>query len=434
MATGANDNVFSTSTPQSTANNNQLSTSAYDQAGNVINDGLNQYVYDPEGRVCAIVNATTGAYQYVYDAEGRRVAKGQFKTGTTPPSGGATCAAPTSALITPTALYLLDQDGKQITELNGSGVWQHSNTWSGARIEATYASSLSGVWFHFTDPLGTRRVMADWTGKSQQTCQSLPFGSRETCTESPTEQLFTGKERDAESGNDYFGARYYASSMGRFMSPDWSAVISPVPYAHLEDPQSLNLYAYVRNNPLSHTDPDGHDCTVDGEKHGSWWCFGHALGFRQTKAEQVKDARFYENQYWTERGVAPKDRPQLNNDQVLNAYHNGAFAKPDNAYEQMEAGLIGGVAMYRGGSSLFARAMDVKIDPETGLLKTSRGISLSTDPNGLARFGGAHEIESIPEELEIKQVGQNPNHYELTPKQPMTMEQYQNLLNQVKFK
>ena len=33
----------------------------------------------------------------------------------------------------------------------------------------------------------------------------------------------TGKERDTESGNDYFGARYYASSMGRFMSPDWSA-------------------------------------------------------------------------------------------------------------------------------------------------------------------------------------------------------------------
>ena len=33
---------------------------------------------------------------------------------------------------------------------------------------------------------------------------------------------FTGKERDTESGNDYFGARYYSSSMGRFMSPDWS--------------------------------------------------------------------------------------------------------------------------------------------------------------------------------------------------------------------
>src|SRR5271170_4338227 len=53
-----------------------------------------------------------------------------------------------------------------------------------------------------------------------------------------------GKERDSESGNDYFGARYYASTMGRFMSPDWSDDPSPVPWADLENPQSLNLYAY----------------------------------------------------------------------------------------------------------------------------------------------------------------------------------------------
>ena len=68
----------------------------------------------------------------------------------------------------------------------------------------------------------------------------------------------TGKERDTESGNDYFGARYYASSMGRFMSPDWSVKVEPVPYAKLDNPQSLNLYAYVLNNPLSRVDPDGH--------------------------------------------------------------------------------------------------------------------------------------------------------------------------------
>jgi RHS repeat-associated protein len=69
---------------------------------------------------------------------------------------------------------------------------------------------------------------------------------------------FTGKERDAESGNDYFEARYYSSTMGRFMSPDWSAQVEPVPYAKLADPQSLNLYSYVENNPLTRFDPDGH--------------------------------------------------------------------------------------------------------------------------------------------------------------------------------
>jgi|GEM_PF-5858584 RHS repeat-associated protein len=69
---------------------------------------------------------------------------------------------------------------------------------------------------------------------------------------------FTGKERDSESGNDYFGARYYASTMGRFLSPDWSDEPDPVPYPDLDNPQSLNLYTYAGNNPLIHIDADGH--------------------------------------------------------------------------------------------------------------------------------------------------------------------------------
>ena len=78
----------------------------------------------------------------------------------------------------------------------------------------------------------------------------------------------TGKERDTESGNDYFGARYYASSMGRFMSPDWSAKEEPVPYAKLDDPQTLNLYSYVQNNPLTRADADGHVAGVDDAAEG----------------------------------------------------------------------------------------------------------------------------------------------------------------------
>ena len=73
-----------------------------------------------------------------------------------------------------------------------------------------------------------------------------------------TEQHFTGKMRDAETGDDDFGARYYSSMMGRFLSPDWSAKIEPVPYVKLDDPQSLNLYSYVEDNPIGSTDPTGH--------------------------------------------------------------------------------------------------------------------------------------------------------------------------------
>jgi RHS repeat-associated protein len=65
---------------------------------------------------------------------------------------------------------------------------------------------------------------------------------------------FTGKERDSESGLDNFGFRYYGSSMGRFSSPD-----DPFVGWDQSDPQTLNLYGYVRNNPLGAVDDDGHD-------------------------------------------------------------------------------------------------------------------------------------------------------------------------------
>ena len=69
---------------------------------------------------------------------------------------------------------------------------------------------------------------------------------------------FTGKERDQELGLDYFGARYHGSAVGRFTSPDWSAKPVAIPYAKLENPQSLNIYAYMLDNPLRGVDPDGH--------------------------------------------------------------------------------------------------------------------------------------------------------------------------------
>jgi RHS repeat-associated protein len=63
---------------------------------------------------------------------------------------------------------------------------------------------------------------------------------------------FTGKERDAETGLDYFGARYLSGVQGRFVSAD-----APFVDQHVEDSQSWNLYSYVRNNPLRYTDPTG---------------------------------------------------------------------------------------------------------------------------------------------------------------------------------
>ena len=256
---------------------------AYDAAGDVTSDNTNTYLYDAEGRICAVrsepVPGTWTMTGYLYigvpvdrssstgrDADGTRVAKGTITNWS--------CDPATSGFST-TNDFILGPGGEQVTEMtmNGSGstlVWEHTNVWAGGKIIATYSQDNTGsqtqaslLHFYFDDPLGSRRVQTDFAGVVEKTCQSLPFGDGETCLATPTEHLYTGKERDQESGNDYFGARYYSSAMGRFMSPDWAAKEEPVPYANMDDPQSLNLYAYVQNNPLNTVDPQGHQGCKD---------------------------------------------------------------------------------------------------------------------------------------------------------------------------
>ena len=216
----------------------------------------NTYTYGGEGRICAVKSLSTGLITgYLYDAEGVRVIKGSLGTAVCPNSAASFAAV--------TAQYLLGPGGEQVTGLSGAGSWVHTNVWAAGKLDATY--DTNGLHFHFSDPLGTRRVQVAGGGASpgciENSFQSLPYGNGLTAYpgcesgDDATEHHFTGKERDSESGNDYFGARYYASTMGRFLSPD-----KPVDQ-HPEDPQSWNLYSYVRNNPLISIDQDGnYDC------------------------------------------------------------------------------------------------------------------------------------------------------------------------------
>ena len=66
---------------------------------------------------------------------------------------------------------------------------------------------------------------------------------------------FTSKERDAETGLDYFGARYFSSAQGRFTSADPKQFNAKF----LSNPQKWNKYSYTLNNPLALVDPDGRE-------------------------------------------------------------------------------------------------------------------------------------------------------------------------------
>jgi RHS repeat-associated protein len=247
------------------------STLGYDAAGDVTSDSQtgNQYLYDAEGRICAFETPGVGGeimVGYLYDADGNRVAKGTIT---------AMNCDPASNGFTLTESYVLGPSGEELTQLGANGVWQRTNVFAAGRQLATYdmaptggqPSSAPALHFQIVDGLGTRRMQTNDAGQPETDVQSLPYGDALATATDPlapataddaTPLHFTGKERDTESGNDYFGARYYASSMGRWLSPDPTQLW----YADQTNPQSMNLYGYGWNNPHRYIDKNGNEVVL----------------------------------------------------------------------------------------------------------------------------------------------------------------------------
>jgi len=122
-------------------------------------------------------------------------------------------------------------------------------------------------------PFGENINLPDSTGNSNAVFANRNLvASYNAGTVGPLQ--FTGKERDAETGLDYFGFRYFSSAQGRWTSPDRVFADQNTP-----DPQSWNMYTYVRNNPLRFVDRDGRQCVAGMDPKNGNPCFsatGHA--------------------------------------------------------------------------------------------------------------------------------------------------------------
>lgn len=218
--------------------NNHISAFSYDAAGNATGETGFTYVWDAESQL-----KSAGGVNYAYDGDGRRVAKVGSK------------------------LYWYGSGSEILAETDAAGNTQNEYVFFGGKRVALLPAGGTAQ-YYVEDSLGSSRVITSNTGVVCYDGDFYPFGGERAVTSTCTQNnyKFEGKERDAETstlpgnanGNDEFGARYYSNRFGRWLSADWSNVPVPVPYANLANPQTLNLYSMVADDPESFADLDGH--------------------------------------------------------------------------------------------------------------------------------------------------------------------------------
>jgi RHS repeat-associated protein len=204
---------------------------SYDLSGNVTADGSFSYTWNAESEM-----KTAAGVTYAYDGLGNRVSKSNGK------------------------LYWYGMGSSVLDESDLSGnITNEYVYFGGQRIARRDASG--NVYYYVEDMLGTSRALTTSSGTVCYDADFYPFGGERTplVNTCPQNFKFNGKERDPETGLDDFGARYFSSSFGRWLSPDWSAIPAPVPYANLTNPQTLNLYQFVGDSPETFSDLDGHE-------------------------------------------------------------------------------------------------------------------------------------------------------------------------------
>jgi RHS repeat-associated protein len=157
--------------------------------------------------------------------------------------------------------YYAGNGGISLAEYTESGssvipIWSKSYVYLGARLLSALTPNGSGgefVQYHHADRLGTRLVTnaQDTTYFEQVT---LPFGTALNAESTGfTNRRFTSYDRSSVTGLDYAINRHYDPQQGRFTQVDPIGMSA----SSLVDPQSLNMYSYVGNDPVNHIDPEG---------------------------------------------------------------------------------------------------------------------------------------------------------------------------------
>jgi RHS repeat-associated protein len=227
--------------------NNQISSFSYDTSGNILNDTHNSYTWNAESEI-----KTAAGVTYTYDGDGNRLQKSSGK------------------------IYWYGAGTEVLDESDSSGNITDEYVYFGGKRVAHRVVSGNSIYYYGEDFLGTSRQIFTSTSALCYDADFYPFGGERPYTDTcPPTYKFEGKERDSETENDHFPAREYSSRFGRWMRPD------PLPWIDwqhgnkedqekfedfLLNPQNLNMYTFVDNDPMSKTDPTGMQGCQAGDK------------------------------------------------------------------------------------------------------------------------------------------------------------------------
>ena len=185
--------------------------------------------YDVEGRLITVTNGTTVTV-FTYDGDGKRVKQ----------------------TVAPTTTVFIGNYG----EIAISGTQRLTTTYYYANGQRVAMRTAAGVTYVHSDHLRSTSVTS---GVQSGDIKYFPYGATRSGAVGTTYK-FTGQRLDDSTGLYFYNARYYDQAIGRFIQPD---TVVPEP----GNPQALNRYTYVRNNPLRYVDPTG------------YWTFGLGVGF-----------------------------------------------------------------------------------------------------------------------------------------------------------
>ena len=206
---------------------------SYDDNGNLVSNSTWTHSWDYKDRLLSSTNGTD-TVEYAYDEGGNRVTKENTTSG---------------KMTVYVSKYHDIEDSTPKNHIYAGEMKIATET----EVDDGQGGTTKITVFHHEDHLTGSNVDTDDGGHLLELSDYFPFGDlrlEERAGAYENDYEFTGKELDEDTGLYYYEARYYDSAIGRFVSLDpW--------FGDVSDPQSLNKYSYVRNNPMNYVDPTG---------------------------------------------------------------------------------------------------------------------------------------------------------------------------------